>query len=356
MSFLSVVLVSILACLWYLSVLGAFDPYSTWSILIIICTYLLLRCQLLNMYSSFSSMVIMPFPSIYRMLIYMFPLLSIIIGSYVLFCIMCLISGRFYLLALPQPLGILHLSPNLFCSFAITRVCILVSIWMTSWFLFTLNRLVRGHALFCVPCWSVLVSISIFPILTFASPRLLVSQGYVGILSYMSVSLPPDKLADIQQLALSLLQTAHVTVCKIMSFLGKANFCTNGHSQLHRLCSVIQSDMLCIYHSPTQLFSHFHFSISSLHQLKQLANLQQSPLPDVVIATDATPLIGPFIFRDLGYLYQLVVPGLVPCVGLILPCRNFMLLPLCYVKWPSTSVVRWLPCIWITVLCQSTVD
>ena len=27
------------------------------------------------------------------------------------------------------------------------------------------------------------------------------------------------------------------------------------------------------------------------------------------------PLIGPFIFRDLGYLYQLVVPGQVPCVG-----------------------------------------
>ena len=55
----------------------------------------------------------------------------------------------------------------------------------------------------------------------------------------MSISLPPDKLADIQQLALSLLWTPHVTVCKVMSFLGKANFCTNGHSQLHRLCHVI---------------------------------------------------------------------------------------------------------------------
>ena len=46
----------------------------------------------------------------------------------------------------------------------------------------------------------------------------------------MSVSLPPDKLADIQQLALSLLHTQHVTVHMVMSFLGKANFCTNGHS------------------------------------------------------------------------------------------------------------------------------
>ena len=111
----------------------------------------------------------------------------------------------------------------------------------------------------------------------------------------MSVSLPPDKLADIQQLALSLLHTPHVTVCKAMSFLGKANFCTNGHSQLQHLCHVIQSDMLSVYHSPTQLFSHVHFSLSSLHQLEWLSNLQQSPvtlhfpLPDVVIATDATP-------------------------------------------------------------------
>ena len=47
---------------------------------------------------------------------------------------------------------------------------------------------------------------------------------------HMSVSLPPDKLADIQQLALSLLWTPHVTVCRVMSFLGKANFCTNGQS------------------------------------------------------------------------------------------------------------------------------
>ena len=49
---------------------------------------------------------------------------------------------------------------------------------------------------------------------------------------HMVVSLPPDKLAEIQQLALALLQTPHVTVHKVMSFLGKAIFCTNGHSQL----------------------------------------------------------------------------------------------------------------------------
>ena len=120
---------------------------------------------------------------------------------------------------------------------------------------------------------------------------------------HMSVSFPPDKLADIQQLALSLLETTHVTV---MSFLGKANFCTNGHSQLHCLCCVIQHDMLSVYYSPTQLFSRVHFSLSSLRQLEWLANLQQSPiplqfpLPDVVIATDATPTHWAFYFQGSG--------------------------------------------------------
>ena len=52
----------------------------------------------------------------------------------------------------------------------------------------------------------------------------------------MLISLPPDKVADIQQLALSLLQSQHVTVHIVMSFLGKAIFCTNSHSQLRHLC------------------------------------------------------------------------------------------------------------------------
>ena len=34
----------------------------------------------------------------------------------------------------------------------------------------------------------------------------------------MPVSLPPDKLADIQHLALSSLQTQYVMVCQVMSF------------------------------------------------------------------------------------------------------------------------------------------
>ena len=122
----------------------------------------------------------------------------------------------------------------------------------------------------------------------------------------MLVSLPPEKLADIQQLTLSLLQSQYVTVHKVMSFLGKANFCTNDHSQLQCLCHVIWSDMLHVYHSPNYLFSHVHFSLSLLCQFELLSHLQQSPvplqfpLPDVVIATDTMPTHWAFYFQGSG--------------------------------------------------------
>ena len=45
------------------------------------------------------------------------------------------------------------------------------------------SRQVRGHACFCVLCWSILVYISIFSSLTFTSLSPLLSWGYVGILS-----------------------------------------------------------------------------------------------------------------------------------------------------------------------------
>ena len=63
--------------------------------------------------------------------------------------------------------------------------------------------------------------------------------------------------------------------------------------------------MLHVYHSPTNLFSWVHFSHSSLHQLVQLSQLQQSPvplqfpLPDVVIATDAATTHWAFLFSGI---------------------------------------------------------
>ena len=128
--------------------------------------------------------------------------------------------------------------------------------------------------------------------------------------AHISVSLPPDKLADIQQLALSLLQSQHVTVHRVMSSLGKASFCTNGHSQVWCLCHVIQSDMLHVYHSPTHLFSQVHFSLSLLHQLEQLSHLQQTPvplqfpLPDEVIVTDAMPTHSACYFQGSGLSFS----------------------------------------------------
>ena len=180
---LLVLLVSILACLWLLSILVASGPYLTLSSLIVICIYLLLRCLLSHIYGSLFSMVIMLSPLIYRMLIYIFLLLSIIVISYDLFDTVCLISGRFYLLGWPQPLGFSQPLLNLICPFAITRVLILSSIWITSWSWFALSGQVRELTHFCVPYWFTLDCILMFPSLTFTSPRHFVSWVYVGILS-----------------------------------------------------------------------------------------------------------------------------------------------------------------------------
>ena len=123
---------------------------------------------------------------------------------------------------------------------------------------------------------------------------------------HRSLSLPPGKLADIQQLSLSLLQTQPVKVCRVISFLGKANFGASGHSQLWRLCHIIQSDMLTVYHSPTHLFSPVHFSFSALCQLEWLSHFEQSsvplqfPLSHVVITTDTTTTHWAFYFQGSG--------------------------------------------------------
>ena len=130
---LLMVLVSIPVCLLFLSILVTPCPYLTLGGLIIICIYPILRYLLSDMCSSLLSMVIMLSPLISRMLIYIFLLLSItIIIFYDLFGTTCHISGRFYLLGLPQPLEFSQPSLNLSYSFAITRVSILLSIWMTS--------------------------------------------------------------------------------------------------------------------------------------------------------------------------------------------------------------------------------
>ena len=91
-----------------------------------------------------------------------------------------------------------------------------------------------------------------------------------------------------------------------MFFLGKANFCANGYSQLWRVFCVIESDMLTVYHSPINWFSPVHFSFSALCQLEWLSDLEQSqvplqfPLLTVVIATDDMPTYWAFYFQGSG--------------------------------------------------------
>ena len=81
----------------------------------------------------------------------------------------------------------------------------------------------RAHAFLC----SLLVRLGLH--INFTKSDLCLAQTFcfLGLCwdtVHMSVSLPPDKLVDIQQLTLSLLQSQYVTVCRVMSLLGKANF------------------------------------------------------------------------------------------------------------------------------------
>ena len=128
---LLLVLVSILACLWFLSILGASDPYLSWCI---------------NHYMHIPSFKMPTRRHIWQLIQcgdYAFsidlqdaylhiPIVKHHCHFLHLFGTMCLISRRFCLLGWPQPLGFLQPSPNLFCSFAITSVSILLSIWMTT--------------------------------------------------------------------------------------------------------------------------------------------------------------------------------------------------------------------------------
>ena len=182
---------------------------------------------------------------------------------------------------------------------------------MTSLSWFALSRQVRGLAHFCVPDWFALDYILIFPSLNFCLNQACCFLGLCWDTVHMSASLPPDKLADIQQLLLP---------CCRPNMLGT---CYSPVTCLFRF----QNDMLTAYHSPAHLFSPVHFSSSSLHQLEWLSQLQQSPVPlhflMWLLLLMPHPLIGTFILMDLVYLYWLVGPGQVLCVGLILPCRSF---------------------------------
>ena len=95
----------------------------------------------------------------------------------------------------------------------------------------------------------------------------------------MSVSLPSDKLIEIQHLAHSLLPRQPITVHHVMTFLSKSNFWAKGHTQLCQLCHVIQRNMLNVNNSTAHLFLSFHLSLLAWHHLWRLSQLQQCPFP-----------------------------------------------------------------------------
>ena len=148
----------------------------------------------------------------------------------------------------------------------------------------------------------------------------------------ISLSLPSDKLLEIQQLAHSLLQRQPVAVHQAMSFLGKAIFCANGLAQLCQLCSVIQSSMLNVYHSSV----HFCFISFIQHQgsisfgdcltCSRIQSLCNFLFLVWVSLHMLNLIIRPFIFRILGSLYSVLEPGQVLSAKFILPCKNSRLL------------------------------
>ena len=117
----------------------------------------------------------------------------------------------------------------------------------------------------------------------------------------MWVSLLSDMLDELWQLAQSLLQTHSVTVHQVMSFLGEAIFVPMV-TQLWLFCCVIKSDILNVYHYLACLFSSLYFSPLDRCQLQRLSQLQlspvslQFPLPEVLIAMDATLTNWTFLF------------------------------------------------------------
>ena len=125
---LLVFLLSIPVCLLSRSILVASGLYLTLSGLILICIHLLLRCLLLDMSGSLFSMVIMLSQLISRMLIYVFLLLSNITDFSDLFWHDTPYQWKVLPFGWLQPLGFSQPSLNLSCSFAATRVSVLLSI------------------------------------------------------------------------------------------------------------------------------------------------------------------------------------------------------------------------------------
>ena len=70
----------------------------------------------------------------------------------------------------------------------------------------------------------------------------------------------------------------------------------------------------------------------------------------MVIATDVKPSHWAFYFQGSGLPQSVSGSWSHPCIGLILPYRNFRKLAWCCIEWLFSYLARWLPCIWIRAL------
>ena len=106
-----------------------------------------------------------------------------------------------------------------------------------------LKVLARWHKPFC----ALLVHLGLhinFPSLYFVSLSTCTFRTMLGCNRHVSIFAFWQMSWDTAD---SLLQRQPVTVCQIMSFLGKVTFCDNGHAQHNWLYHVIQSDMLNVF-------------------------------------------------------------------------------------------------------------
>ena len=214
---------------------------------------------------------------------YMFPLLSIVIIFYIVWH-----NVPYQWHILPFGLShILHQTHLFLCCCKSLHIVIylddILALICSKW-------AGRRACLFCVLYWSVLVYTSFFPSQTFAFLCPLLFWGFCWLTSAASSFIVLDSVCS---------------VCRVMFFLGKAPFYIAGHSHLPHLCCVLQSGILGVYHSPTQLFScvlfFFHFpSTRTVGYIAPKSSPLQFPLPDVVIATDATPTHWAFYFQGSG--------------------------------------------------------
>ena len=187
------------------------------------------------------------------------------------------------------------------CSFVNARAFMLLYIWMIYWPWVTLCMWTRGHNLFCVLSFLGLD-------INLSKSELSLTQQVCFLrlfgIQWMCLSLPSHKPLQIQQLSHWLLQIQPVTVCQVVSFLGKTNFCASGDAQLCLFCSVIQCDMFNVYHSPAHLFCSFCIFFPVLHQLQRLSQSQQSGF--LAVSTSWCGYCCKCYFWSLGIIFSLV--------------------------------------------------